>query len=82
MPFNTEHWDSMRELEDTMQDLRDQAEEDGIELNEESVRTAMGFMSNLMPAQGEGSEPSRLLQHREEVVESNDEDEWRIPTLS
>ena len=64
MPFNTDHWDSMRQYEERIQELREQAEEEGIELSEASVNAAMSFLSNLTPAQG-GENPSRLLKHRD-----------------
>ena len=64
MPFNTDHWDSMRQYEERIQELREQAKEEGIELSEASVNAAMSFLSNLTPAQG-GENPSRLLKHRD-----------------
>ena len=77
MPHNTEHWDSMRQYEERMKELREEAKEEGIEISETSVSNAMSLLSSLSPAQGEGSEPSRLLIHK---VDSDVDDEWRIPT--
>ena len=77
MPYNTEHWDSMRQYEERMKELRKEAEEEGIEVSETSISSAMSFLSAIMPAQG-GENPSRLLKHKSD---SGTDDEWRIPSL-
>ena len=76
MPFNSDHWDSMREYEERIKELREHAEEEGIELSEDSISNAMSFLSALTPASG-GENPSRLLKHRDDA---DTDDEWRIPT--
>ena len=84
MPHGTGHWDSMREYEDRIQELREQAAEDGIELNEESVSNAMEFLSAITPAQAETGRSSRLLDHGSggtDPAAESEEDEWRIPPL-
>ena len=79
MPYNTEHWDSMRQYEERMKELKKEAEEEGIEVSETSISSAMSFLSDISLAQGEGSEPSRLLIHKK--GDSGTDDEWRIPSL-
>ena len=85
MPHNTEHWDSMRQYEERMKELREEAKEEGIEISEASISNAMDLLSSLSLAQGEGSEPSRLLIHKADSDANSDassdvDDEWRIPT--
>ena len=63
-----------------MEELKEQAKEDGIEVSEDSISAAMSFLSAITPAQG-GENPSRLLVHKENPDNSND-DEWRIPELN
>ena len=77
MPYNTEHWDSMRQYEERIKELREAAEEDGIEINETSINNAMSILSDLTAAQG-GENPSRLLIHKDD---SGTDGEWCIPTL-
>ena len=69
MPHNTEHWDSMKEYEKRIQELREQAEEEGIAINEDSINNAMSILSDLTPAQG-GENPSRLMVHKSEAGDS------------
>ena len=80
MPFNTEHWDSMREYEERMKKLREEAEEEGIEINETSINNAMSFLSAITEAQG-GENPSRLMKHKDGSGTDTD-DEWQIPVLT
>ena len=80
MPFNTEHWDAMRQYEERMKELREQAEEENIEINETSISNAMSFLSGISPAQG-GENPSRLMVHKDDADAEDDAgDEWQIPT--
>ena len=82
----------MRGYEERIRELREQAAEDGIELNEESVKGAMDFLSAITPAQAETGRSSRLLDHgtgssgptghSANTDPGNEEDEWRIPKLS
>ena len=79
MPHNTDHWDSMREYEERIKELREQAEEEGIEISEDSIKSAMSFLSDITPAQG-GENPSRLLVHKTDTeAPDTDVDEWKIP---
>ena len=77
MPHNTEHWDSMREYEQRIKQLREQAQEEGIELSEDSISNLMSFLSDLTPAEG-GNNPSRLSIHKTPAAA---DDEWQIPHL-
>ena len=71
------NWDIMREYEERLKKLREIAEEEGIEINEDSVNNAMNFLHDISPpGSNPTEEPSRLLEHKE----SNDsDDEWQIP---
>ena len=80
MPYNTDHWDSMREWEDRMKKLKEDALEEGIEVSDASINNAMSLFSALTPAQG-GENPSRLLKHKDDSdAYAYADDEWRIPT--
>ena len=72
------NWDPMRQYEERMKELREEAEEEGIEINEDSVNNAMQVLYNLLPpGTNPSEEPSRLLEHRETPDE---EDEWHLPS--
>ena len=72
------NWDIMRQYEERVKELREIAEEEGIEINEDSVSNAMDFLYALSPPGTDPSEePSRLLKHREASEPSNDE--WQLP---
>ena len=72
------NWDIMRQYEERMQELREEAAEDGIELSEESISNAMELLYALQPPGTDPTEePSRLLIHKEN--NDDDEDEWRLP---
>ena len=70
----------MRQYEERMKELREEAEEEGIAVSEVSISNALSLLSAITdattPAQGEGSEPSRLLKHRDDAAPV---DEWAIP---
>lgn len=73
------NWDVMKQYEERMKELREEAEEEGIELSETSINNAMQLLYALQPPGSDPSEePSRLLVHRESNDE-NDDDEWRLP---
>ena len=56
------NWDPMRQYEERMKELREEAEEEGIEINEDSVNNAMQVLYNLLPpGTNPSEEPSRLL---------------------
>ena len=72
------NWDLMRQYEERMKELREEAEEEGIEINEDSINNAMQVLYNMLPTGTNPSEePSRLLEHRETPDE---EDEWHLPS--
>ena len=71
------NWDGMRQYEERMKELREQAEEEGIEINETSISNAMDLLYALSPpGTNPTEEPSRLLRHREP---SDSDDEWQLP---
>ena len=72
------NWDVMRQYEERMKELREEAEEEGIEINEGAVNSAMRLLHDLSPPGTDLSEePSRLLKHKE--VDDAADDEWRLP---
>jgi len=87
------NWDAMRGYEERMRELKEQAAEEGIEINEESMRNAMEVLYGLLPpGTNPTEEAGRLLKHRETAESPPDqetkpdaetpEDEWRIPQLN
>lgn len=75
------NWDATRDLDEKFKKLREDAEADGIELNEESLSKARELLYNLLPQGADPTEePSRLLVHKEQLQE-DDEDEWQIPPM-
>ena len=73
------NWDVMRQYEDRMKELREAAEEEGIEVSEVAINTAIRLLHDLSPSGTDLSEePSRLMKHKEE--EDAADDEWQIPS--
>ena len=71
-------WDVMRQYEERMKELREEAEEEGIEVSEASISNTMDLLYALSPPGTDPTEePSRLLKHGE--VSDSDDDEWRLP---
>ena len=57
---------------------REEAEEEGIEINEDSINNAMHFLHYVSPPGNNLSEePSRLLEHKKDG--DVDDDEWKLP---
>lgn len=75
------NWDVMREWEERMKKLKEDAADDGIEVSDAAISSAMDIFYAL---QGPGSVPykdgNRLFQHGPDGAheEAND-DEWRLP---
>lgn len=83
------NWDGMREWERRMQELKEDAAEEGIEVSDESISAAMGLLYEL---QGPGNAPykdgNRLFALGDDnsadsasEEEGPEDDEWRIPPL-
>ena len=59
----------MRQYEERMKELREEAEEEGIAVSEVSISVIITLCADATtPAQGDGSEPSRLLKHRDDTA--------------
>lgn len=70
------NWDIMRQYEERIKELREVAEEEGIEISEASINNAMRLLHDISPpGTNPSEEPSRLLEHKED----NDDDEWKLP---